>query len=558
MHAHISEIVISLLLIIGFSAPITAGENPVIMATVPGQNALNVATDAAISATFDVDIDPATVTPASFIVNSRIRGPVSGSLDYDAVTRTAAFTPAGDYYTGDQITVQLSTGIQAPDGAPLTQSYNWSFTVNVSDGTESVKPGIEYSTVTVPFWPVVADLNSDGHPDAACVNSTGPNVSEFVIYINNGDGTFGPGTTYPSATEEYDITAADVDGDGDLDLVSVERLAGNISVMLNNGDGTFPDINTFYIGTQPLAVCVADFDGDGDLDLAVTYTVYGDVGIMVNNGDGTFMLTGTFDPGHPAFDILPADMNNDGFPDIVTANCWDISSISVLLNQGDGTFGPASEYLLAHQFDFMYGNVFSVADFDADGDIDIAAAVSEGAYCVSLLFNSGDGSLLPEVMLPLQSMPTAIAAADIVADGSMDILISCIAAIGNPSFIILAGNGDGTFEQINLPLGLISSARHSFSVADFDGDGRLDLLLPDLQKNEIQVMINGYICGDANFDDGVNVGDVVGLISYIFKDGDRPYPLISGDVNTDGDVNTGDPVYLINYIFKGGPAPVCE
>jgi len=63
-------------------------------------------------------------------------------------------------------------------------------------------------------------------------------------------------------------------------------------------------------------------------------------------------------------------------------------------------------------------------------------------------------------------------------------------------------------------------------------------------------------CGDANGDDGVNVGDAVFLINYVFKGGAAPNPLCLGDANGDGSTNVGDAVYLIAYIFKSGTAPV--
>jgi hypothetical protein len=66
----------------------------------------------------------------------------------------------------------------------------------------------------------------------------------------------------------------------------------------------------------------------------------------------------------------------------------------------------------------------------------------------------------------------------------------------------------------------------------------------------------GGICGDANGDDQVNIGDAVFLISYIFKGGPPPDPVCIGDTNGDGDTNVGDAVYLIAYVFKGGPPPV--
>ncbi len=66
-----------------------------------------------------------------------------------------------------------------------------------------------------------------------------------------------------------------------------------------------------------------------------------------------------------------------------------------------------------------------------------------------------------------------------------------------------------------------------------------------------------YVCGDANGDGMVNVGDAVFLISYVFKGGLAPDPLEAGDANCDGGVNVGDAVYLISYVFKGGPEPCC-
>ncbi len=66
-----------------------------------------------------------------------------------------------------------------------------------------------------------------------------------------------------------------------------------------------------------------------------------------------------------------------------------------------------------------------------------------------------------------------------------------------------------------------------------------------------------YICGDANGDGDVNVGDAVFLINYVFKSGPAPVPLEAGDANWDGDVNVADAVFVINYVFKGGPAPEC-
>jgi hypothetical protein len=77
-------------------------------------------------------------------------------------------------------------------------------------------------------------------------------------------------------------------------------------------------------------------------------------------------------------------------------------------------------------------------------------------------------------------------------------------------------------------------------------------------QDEINIIIwyISVVCGDANSDDNVNVGDAVYLINYIFKGGSAPDPECLGDANGDGHINVGDAVYLINYVFKGGPAPL--
>ncbi len=69
---------------------------------------------------------------------------------------------------------------------------------------------------------------------------------------------------------------------------------------------------------------------------------------------------------------------------------------------------------------------------------------------------------------------------------------------------------------------------------------------------------DALICGNANFDDAVNIADAIFIINYVFKGGPPPVSFWAADPNGDGIVNVADAVYLVEYIFKGGPAPVCE
>ena len=80
----------------------------------------------------------------------------------------------------------------------------------------------------------------------------------------------------------------------------------------------------------------------------------------------------------------------------------------------------------------------------------------------------------------------------------------------------------------------------------------------DLRSLSGGIVVNGYFCGDANTDGGVNVGDAVWIIQWVFGSGPNPYPYLAADANGDGQPNVGDAVYLIAYIFSGGPAPNCD
>jgi hypothetical protein len=77
------------------------------------------------------------------------------------------------------------------------------------------------------------------------------------------------------------------------------------------------------------------------------------------------------------------------------------------------------------------------------------------------------------------------------------------------------------------------------------------------QEHPFQFLVSSFICGDANSDGVVELGDAVHVLNYLFKDGPAPAPLEAGDVNLDDVIDVADAVYILNYLFKGGPPP-CE
>jgi hypothetical protein len=120
------------------------------------------------------------------------------------------------------------------------------------------------------------DLNGDGHLDLVVSNWFDP----ADVHLNNGDGTFAPGASIPMTGLRWEMTFADFDGDGDLDIVnpttpgrgdddaSDDLEQSGVEILLNNGAGEFPDRVTFH-GFEAFDTAVGDLDGDGTLDVAV-------------------------------------------------------------------------------------------------------------------------------------------------------------------------------------------------------------------------------------------------------------------------------------------------
>jgi hypothetical protein len=197
----------------------------------------------------------------------------------------------------------------------------------------------------IPNSIAVGDLNGDGIPDAAIASSeticdpeTGDcqTVGGVTIFLGTGDGFFGHPSSINSVGAASSIGIGDVNGDGNLDLLTVNSSFdhhSSISVLLGNGDGTFQRPVFTPAPQGPLGAAVlADFNGDGILDVAAVNPVTNTVSVFLGNGDGTFQAPLNFTVDASPRALAVGDFNRDGFPDLVTANFAPSRDISVLLN----------------------------------------------------------------------------------------------------------------------------------------------------------------------------------------------------------------------------------
>ena len=380
----------------------------------------------------------------------------------------------------------------------------------LSNGDGSFQAPVSYSTIGADASSVtLADVNGDGHLDILvtnqCASASNCGSTGVVVLLGNGDGTFQPGVSYGvPGSNAFSIVAADLNGDGKLDVVVSEQCssnnncnAGSVAVLLGNGDGTFqPAVSYNSGGLYAFGVAVADLNGDGHPDLVVSnYCISnsnctnGTVDVLLGIGDGTFQSAVSYNSGgyYSRF-VTVADLNADGKPDLIVIsqcnnynNC-DLGSVGVLLGNGDGTFQTASSYSAGEQTAYSA----AAADVNGDGKLDVIVAdqcdysSDCGNGVVAVLLGNGDGTLqTPSTYNSGGIILSSVLVKDVNGDGKPDILATNGCAdnsCSSGSVGVLLGNGNGTF-QAPISYNPGGSGSFSMAMADVNGDGKLDLLV---------------------------------------------------------------------------------
>lgn len=337
-------------------------------------------------------------------------------------------------------------------------------------------PTFTLSTVTAGSSPqrtIAADFNHDGIMDMAAVD--GPN-NEIIVMLGNGDGTFDSPVPYPAQSNPSGLIAADFNGDGNLDIVSANYNNNTIFVLLGNGDGTFHapiDFGT-STGGGPWDLAVGDFNGDGRLDLAVVNNTGNSISVFLGNGDGSFQARRDVPTNSNPGQMTVGDFNGDGILDMAVANFGGFTgnTVSVFLGNGNGTFKPKVDYATN-----LAPLSVVTADFNGDGKLDLAVADSCGSSSpcgrpglVSILLGNGDGTFQTHVDYAAGSFPYTIVAGDFNGDGKLDVAVS---DLDSAQVTILSGPGDGTFPNSTATAAGASAV--GLVAADFNNDGEMDL-----------------------------------------------------------------------------------
>jgi hypothetical protein len=368
----------------------------------------------------------------------------------------------------------------------LIPGGTYSLSALLGNGNGTFQPAIISPTTAEccdPIW--VGDMNNDGKDDIVMGHAaTSSSPASVEIFLSNGDGTFTSKGITPVANAIVWLTLRDVNGDGNLDVVVADSASpGNIWTYLGNGNGTLQQPTSVTFPGQLAAgstdpfnpVAFGDFNGDGILDFAGPDATTNQVTVYFGRPSGPYNAGTPLATSNAVYDscyVASADLRNDGKQDVVSANCTD-DTITIFLNNGNGTFNTGVYY--------------------------------------------------PESSVTYTgASPVALSIADVNGDGINDIVSTNFLSSDVSVFL---GNGDGTVKAPTTGYIVGGSPRAPALIADFNNDGKNDLIVPDREFNV--VYLEGY--GDGTFRSGMNFYSLHG-------NGYQPnaVSIATGDFNGDG------------------------
>ena len=423
----------------------------------------------------------------------------------------------------------------------------------------------------------LADMEADGSPDILVIMATFSGTSAR-IFANDGKGAFSRGPQdIATGIEAWHATAVDLNGDSLLDVVSAGPDPGFVRVFLASGGLRFREPRSIA-ATRPAHVAPGDLDGDGDQDLVVLaqmadHLVPGALGVLWNDGQGGFPTTTNLTTGLHAFLAEVKDLDRDGRGDIVLfgvpqgflSGHW-TGVFGTILGLGSGSFAQPSRFVIDGLIDRGIA-----ADIDGDDAPDILATLENDDLRnrVFIASNTGRGGFRTGGRMDVEGLPGSLAAADLDADGKIDLAVANAEAMGLGVFWNADRGALSGPEEHVLPTGV-----NAMDPADLDGDGDTDLAAA--LTFGVQIFLNSGrrplelgarlvlgsstagiaardLDGDGDtdivtanthfqeFEDNVSVFENLGggrfAAARNFVSGRRPSSMTAGDFDADGDVD---------------------
>ena len=379
----------------------------------------------------------------------------------------------------------------------LDENYIMLFKLYLNDGSGNFTE----QTGTLPFTPVIegdmafADVDADGDQDLLLTG--GVDLGEITkLYINDGTGNFTEQTgtlftpLYASSIEFFD---ADGDNDPDVLITGSNTSMGALTKLyINDGSGNFTEQSgTPFSGNYHVKIDIADINGDNFQDVLLTAVFFSRV--YLNDGTGNFvedMNIPFLDESH--YHGIFSDIDGDNDEDVLITTNYGVN-LKMYLNDGNGNFTSQAVEILLNN---AYGDLYSLdVDNDNDDDLLMADSIADMLY-----INDGSGNFLPATGSPFTGvMFSAVDFADVDGDDDLDVMITGQTNIGISNQLYLNDGNGGYLPDFSFDIAGLNYDTVDF--ADIDGDGDQDMLLTG--NYEAKLFLND---GAGNFTEQTSSG----------------------------------------------------
>lgn len=431
-------------------------------------------------------------------------GTFAAKGEFESGGSTSGMT-MGDVTGDGRLDIVTGEELATPGGQRMCSNRAVNVIAGASDG--SFAPSVAYPAGGFPNAVAVGDLNGDGWLDIAAASGSVNAVSALLgPKFTAGSASSEAGVSLPAA-----VVVGDFDADGRLDVASGGYMDG-LTLRIGNGAGGFKEEVKVIADIRPTMLVVGDLNADGLPDLVAAGGYAEPAEVLLGLGAGKFAAAVPYEiPGEARAAAL-GDFNGDGALDLALS----INSpnrVSVVFGTGKGSFADEADYPMVDKPDSM-----AAGDLNGDGRSDLIVGIS-GADRVRAMFGAPDGTWFDEAEYETGNHPTSVVIANFNGDAwpdfataNLDETISVYLGIGKGVFgkrtdyatgtymlgQLLAGDlngdgladllasrgfsgfssvlyaaGDGTFGNVQHYVG---EGHESGALADFDGDGRLDLI----------------------------------------------------------------------------------
>ncbi|QDV70163.1 Bifunctional hemolysin/adenylate cyclase precursor [Rosistilla carotiformis] len=477
-------------------APVVSGIETEAIDYTENDGAVAISSTLAISDGDGTQIESATVAISSGYANGQ---DLLGFVDQNGImgawdVGTGTLTLSGSATIAEYQTALRSVTYTNSSESPNTATRTVSVTVNDGDENSAtqnrdiaitaVNDRPTYGSIVLPTFTAheltnnalgasfvtTADMDGDGDLDVLSASF----VDDRIIWFeNDGSGIFTEHTVTSTADGSLAVYVVDLDEDGDLDIVSASHLDDTVSWYENDGNENF----TLHVITTSAdfaaSVTAADVDGDGDLDiLSASYRDHKIVWYE-NDGNENFTIRVITSTAMGARSVATADMDGDGDLDVLSAARDDST---VIWYENDGSENFTTHVIAADAEGAMH---VMTADVDGDGDLDVLSA-SYDDNSVTWYENDGSQNFTQHVVDTTAVGVISVAAADVDGDGDLDLLSA--SSVGDT---VAWYENDGNQNFTQHMIAVASDGARSVIMADIDGDGDLDVVTASQYDNTV-------------------------------------------------------------------------